>query len=177
MPAHCSKEYNSAYRKANKKRVYEYNKAYRAARPTETRAMLQSWVNRNKDRVKAIYRRYYLKHAEKRKAQRLEYLRSRPDIANAATARYRAAKMRAIPKWADRRQIAKFYAEAVRLSRETGIKHHVDHIVPLRSTIVCGLHVQSNLQVIPASVNSKKQNAVWPDMPSIQSCPIDGGAR
>ena len=59
--------------------------------------------------------------------------------------------------------------EAVSLARlrETvvGGRWHVDHIVPLKSKIVCGLHCSANLQVIPAIINSSKGNRVWPDMP------------
>jgi len=49
-----------------------------------------------------------------------------------------------------------FYAEARRLSRETGIPHHVDHIIPIAKG---GLHCQLNLQVLTATENLKKGNS------------------
>lgn len=79
--------------------------------------------------------------------------------------RRKRAREQATPAWANREKILFFYAEAQRLTRETGMVHHVDHIVPLTSKFVCGLHVEHNLQILPATVNLRKHNRTWPDMP------------
>lgn len=81
-----------------------------------------------------------------------------------------AAKLRAIPVWADMEKIEAIYNEARRLTELTGIPHHVDHIVPLQSPWVCGLHCEANLQILPYYENQSKSNRVWPDMPDLTGC-------
>ena len=47
----------------------------------------------------------------------------------------------------------------------TGIQWDVDHVIPLQSDTVCGLHNEFNLAVITAQENGRKKNLYWPDMP------------
>lgn len=73
--------------------------------------------------------------------------------------------MRATPSWANPFFIEEAYHLAKLRSEMTGFAWHVDHVVPLKSRIVCGLHVEHNLAVVPAPYNLSKGNRHWPDMP------------
>ena len=82
-------------------------------------------------------------------------------VRTAMQAERNAAKANATPPWMtkqDRVDIASVYAEAATKSASTGIPYDVDHIVPLRSPMVCGLHVAWNLRAIPAHENRAKSN-------------------
>lgn len=70
----------------------------------------------------------------------------------------RATTIRATPPWSSLDDVICFYEEAKRLTLETGVKHVVDHIIPLTHKKVCGLHVPANLQVIPEMENLSKFN-------------------
>jgi hypothetical protein len=73
--------------------------------------------------------------------------------------------LRAVPLWADLREIESAYKAAALLSKQTGYVWHVDHAVPLKHTLVCGLHCGANLQLLPGRLNASKGNRYWPDMP------------
>lgn len=71
---------------------------------------------------------------------------------------------RATPSWANRVKIARFHDEAKRLTLETGIRHEVDHIIPLLDykDIVCGLHVENNLRILTAEQHrAEKKYSDW----------------
>lgn len=71
----------------------------------------------------------------------------------------------ASPPWLTTKQkteIRSLYQIAITMTKVTGEQYVVDHIWPLRSDAVCGLHVPWNLQVISRTANLAKSN-ILPD--------------
>lgn len=89
-------------------------------------------------------------------AQAARWWRDNRGKKNAITARRRFWIKRATPAWADMGAIAEIYRTAA--SFGPGVME-VDHEIPLRGRLVCGLHVQNNLRIIPKGVNRKKANS------------------
>lgn len=106
----------------------------------------------------AVYRR---KNLPLYRQATLFWRSKNPGKVNAARARYAAACLKRTPSWLSKDQldhIQMFYEAAVSLTKELGIKFHVDHIMPLRGKNSSGLHVPWNLQVITAEENQRKGN-------------------
>lgn len=93
------------------------------------------------------------------------YNRLAPHKELAQSAKRRASKKQAVPAWMNKDAVEAIYEKARKFSEITGEPFHVDHIVPLTSDIVCGLHWEGNLQILPGVENLSKANRVWPDMP------------
>lgn len=123
------------------------------------------WFSENKDRHHEMTRDWYRNNRDYHLGKTKERYES--DKAYALEKYYRRENRtkQATPEWVDRNQIISAYREARRLTEATGVKHEVDHIIPLQGKTVSGLHVHNNLQVIPARLNKAKFNSTWPDMP------------
>lgn len=152
-----------------KKRNAEAQARYQARHPEKQREMQARWFQATKvaRRAKEQERQneWRRENPDKDKSQRARHYRNQKARYHAAVAKRRAHLLKAIPKWADLDKIKAIYTEAARRNAN-GEQVHVDHVVPLKHPSVSGLHVETNLEIIPASANWRKNNRHWPDMPS-----------
>lgn len=120
-----------AWRESNPEKMAQYKKAYAEKNKEIQRERLRKWKRSNKSKV--------LDDTRKRQAK----------------------KIKAIPEWYGELDVfvAKEANELSKLrERNTGIRWHVDHMIPLQSKTACGFHVANNLQVIPEALNCAKGN-------------------
>jgi hypothetical protein len=139
--------------------------AWRGENRAALTAYYKDWRIKNPEAAHEQRARFYAKHREKRVAATIAWQRANPGAAAAKTRARYAAKLQATPVWADADLIDLVYMETAALNADgrRGVLH-VDHMVPLRSKKVCGLHVAHNLQVLPAKANCTKSNRHWPNM-------------
>lgn len=147
------------------KKHYEENKEHR-------KSCIKAWCQENREKVssykknwtdnnKDYFKEYYLENKEYVNTRNNLYKINNKDVVNASNSFRRATKLRATPCWLSKDQldeIKEIYNICLETTEQTGVIHHVDHIVPLVSEFVCGLHVPWNLQVITAKENLSKGN-------------------
>jgi len=140
------------YYKAHKQQYKDY---YKRNRNYHTQKSYE-WAALNPEKVKTASR----KMIEKYKIQR-------PGMSahNTRLSELRRHKTRSncVPKWLTKDQLKtmeQIYAFRAIQQMESPVLLHVDHIIPIHGTEVCGLHVPWNLQIITASDNCKKSNKI-----------------
>lgn len=158
------------------------DKEWRENNKEKHRATTMKWREENRDRVLSKMREYYQNNTQKFKEyreetreQRREYDReyakkryhSDPKFKEYRRALGNARKemlLRQAPSWINFEDVYHAYMIAQRVTRETGIPHEVDHIVPISSSVVCGLHYFSNLRLVTRHENRVKSNKLVDDI-------------
>lgn len=154
------KEYIKAYRLNNKDKILKATKAYYLKNCKRIKELKKLYVLKNKDKIKQYCinnkekRKEYLKAYKLKNKENLKIYRlNNRNLLNAHEAKRRATKLKATPKFANLQKIKEIY-----LNCPKGF--HVDHIIPLKNKLVCGLHVEWNLQYLPAKENLSKSNRI-----------------
>jgi len=135
-----------------RKEWYERNKEL-------TKERARQWALNNPEKILEAKRKWRQENPELHNAINREWNKNNKPIKAALESKRRASQLQRTPIWdQDAHLIAAKYQVAAMLTRETGKPHHVDHIIPLQGKNVSGLHVFSNLRVIPGEENVKKSN-------------------
>ena len=130
----------------------EYNKSEAGQRAK------QEYYGRNKAAVIAAAQ---ARPDEAKNNYKKKYKEANPDMYRELVSLRRRRFRDATPKWLSaeqRMEIRLKYRLAIEMSRATGLRHAVDHEIPLQGEDVCGLHVPWNLRVITQEENLKKSN-------------------
>ena len=139
----CVKEARKLFYKNNKEKVLSRNRDY---------------VLRNSQSVKKTKQKYATDNKDHLLTYKADWKKNNASHVNVYNAGRRATTIKATPNWADKDAMFRIYEEA-----RTNAQH-VDHIIPLTSKLVCGLHCEANLQILSIDDNLTKGNRWWPDM-------------
>jgi len=141
--------------------IKAFGQQYRAQNAERIAASKKSWCEKNKERKAKMDRDYSINKPEARRIARAKWDQKNPGLTSAAKARNRKDRKNRVPAWLtedDHWMIAQAYELAEMRTKMFGFPWHVDHIIPLTGKTVSGLHVPTNLQVIPAIENLRKSN-------------------
>jgi len=129
--------------------------------PIDPKVRWEIYYWRKKGQIAENQRLYREKNRERLKAAWVEWYSNNRVSQIERAAMRRKKVIDATPSWLTsehRQQISAIYFLSVQMTEETGIKHEVDHIVPISGKLVCGLHVPWNMRVIPKLENIRKSN-------------------
>ena len=141
----------------------EYFKQYNQSEAGK--AAKQKYYMANKETVIA---RANARPVEERRLHREKYKKQNPELYKAFVSVRKRRHKKATPPWVTPDQkfaMRQLYLEAMKLTKITGERYVVDHIVPLINPDVCGLHVPWNLQVMTQEENLKKSNKLLDTLP------------
>ena len=160
-------EYARQYSKDNVDKIKAYNKVKYDKIKDRLSEYNKKRYKEKREEILAKVQAYRDNHKEKIKQRDRDYAKRNPHVGRAIKANYKKSKKKATPAWLTKEhydQIREFHKLAIEMQKETGIEHHVDHIVPLQGLTVSGLHVPWNLRVISHSENRSKSNKLLQEL-------------
>lgn len=138
-----------------------YNRTRYANNRESEKARQKRYVEENRAEVMRQRKAHRDSNIEEFRAREKRGRDARPHIHLAYNQRRRAARMQAIPGWFgefDEFVISEAAMLCALRESATGLRWHIDHLIPLQARTASGLHCAGNIQVIPAITNIRKRN-------------------
>lgn len=146
------------WRETNNNTIKAYNKQYYQNNSDKMKESAKHYREVNTDKVREYFKKYREINADKVKVCYKQWREANKDTVKAYQKTRRRRCRQAMPQWANPEAIRQIYLQAQQISKEVGIQHHVDHIIPLKGKFVSGLHVESNLTILVGTENIRKSN-------------------
>lgn len=146
-----------AYREAHREELAKKTAEWRKRYPERAKQAYQDWVAANRGYIAEYGKRWRASNVDRIKKLTRDWAQRNPHRRSRGSRERKLRLIQATPNWVDRSEFAEIYLEAKR-RRRAGEDVHIDHVVPLKGTHVCGLHVPWNLQIISAKANLSKKN-------------------
>lgn len=175
----CAKAYNAQKYENNREKILARNARYIEKNQEKWKEYYRQYGIDNAEARKEYRKKYYQdpavkarhkntckawneSHIDETKLYHQQHYRENTAYYIAKDLKRSKAERVATPAWCNLTKCQEFYAEARRLTKETGIAHEVDHIDPIQGELVCGMHVHNNLQILTFKENNLKRHKFTP---------------
>ena len=160
----CLKIQSVVWREANPEKHVASMKKWWSANKDLHNVRVKRWQNLNKNKIREAAKLWAKNNPDKMKAKALRHRKKYPDAYTARAVESVASRAKRVPKWltsGEKWMMKEAYHLSKLRTKVFGFVWEVDHIIPLRGATVSGLHVPSNLQVIPKVQNRQKRNYLF----------------
>lgn len=147
--------------KQRKSKREEYRRLaheYRERNLEKARQCTRNHYYKNRDHYIEYSKEYYQHNKDDRLKTMNVWRHNNKHRHTTYTKRFKKHGQQSIKYWGYKESMEQIYQESTRLRELLDVDFVVDHIIPLNSDTVCGLHCWHNLQILTREENTRKGN-------------------
>ena len=144
----------------NKEQVKKYAKKHYQCNKDRHSRLNKLWIERNKEQYSLYKKSWDLTNLKELRLSKKKWRENNKDSVRAFASTRRATQRSSRVLFDELSNFVLKEAMSLNILREkvTAFRWHVDHMIPLQNSNVCGLHVWNNFQCLPSVMNTSKGN-------------------